>query len=431
MKRLLVVVWLLGFSSCFAGQIKGQLPPVGGVGGQKRILPKVVPALGGKKLTIKLDSVPLSNLIRLYYGQITQQAFVLGDDVVSDVRPVSVFLQGDEGAVGRDVVGVLSSYGYVVEKRSGVVYVRKETPPDVVDKKEFVVYRPKFRSSAYLIGTLRAFFPQITSTLSSGAAHPPVSQPVSETSAAALLDAKTDYLVFDGSVVELKRFKDALGVVDVPSAAIELRTALVEVTTSKMDSSAFGLVINALHGKLTGSLGGVLSGSDSLGLAVGGIDAVLSALKTDSRFHVVSAPRLRVTDGAQSRLTVGEDVPVLGQVVTGQGVASQSVDYRSSGVILTVTPHVHSQVVELDLDQQLSSFAETTTGVNTSPTLTKRELMTSLSLSDGEVAVMGGLSSKRESVGHSGPWFLPAFLRSKNSSEDATELMMLVEAKRI
>ena len=70
-------------------------------------------------------------------------------------------------------------------------------------------------------------------------------------------------------------------------------------------------------------------------------------------------------------------------------------DYRSSGVILDLRPVVRDQGIDLTVFQQISSFAATTTGVNTSPTLQKREITTTVGVRDGEMVVLGGLSDER------------------------------------
>src|SRR5690606_22060474 len=119
---------------------------------------------------------------------------------------------------------------------------------------------------------------------------------------------------------------------------------------------------------------------------------IANVLSNDSRFKVVSSPSIRMTSGVSGTFSVGQDVPVLGSVsYDGNGNAVQSVEYRSSGVIFKVLPNVYERKVVLDINQELSNFVRTETGVDGSPTLTKRELNTSVSVADNEVIVLGGL----------------------------------------
>ncbi|WP_161492334.1 type II and III secretion system protein [Pseudomonas frederiksbergensis] len=100
--------------------------------------------------------------------------------------------------------------------------------------------------------------------------------------------------------------------------------------------------------------------------------------------------------GKEATINVGAEVPVLGALSypQGAGQAVQSVEYRNSGVIFTITPQVRQAVVDLTIDQ-LSNFVQTTTGVNGSPTLTKRQLTTNVQMRNAEVVILGGLTEEK------------------------------------
>lgn len=106
----------------------------------------------------------------------------------------------------------------------------------------------------------------------------------------------------------------------------------------------------------------------------------------------------------------------------------QSVDYRQSGVILTVTPDIHESIIDLDISQELSSFVATTTGVNNSPTLLKRTVNSKLSIRSGEVVIFAGLNEQKSDQTQSR--FL-GFNIGKQSSQGDTEILVFVEAQRI
>ncbi len=98
--------------------------------------------------------------------------------------------------------------------------------------------------------------------------------------------------------------------------------------------------------------------------------------------------------------------PVLGKVSYADNRPLQSVEYRSSGVILPVTPQILADVVELTIDQQLSDFVKTDTGFNNSPTLTKRQVKTQVAVSDGDIILLGGLAKSKLSSANTGFSFL-------------------------
>jgi len=86
------------------------------------------------------------------------------------------------------------------------------------------------------------------------------------------------------------------------------------------------MAINAYTG-LMGS-GKLASVGDSVTFKSASIDAVFSALSTDSRFKSISNPSLRVKSGSSARFSVGSDVPVLGAVQFDKaGNPIQSVEY--------------------------------------------------------------------------------------------------------
>ena len=65
-------------------------------------------------------------------------------------------------------------------------------------------------------------------------------------------------------------------------------------------------------------------------------------------------------------------------------------------------------------------------GVNNSPTLTNREMQTSVSMVDGESIALGGLTSSKQSNGSSGLPFLPQWSRSKAKNEERTALLIFL-----
>ncbi|MNV58515.1 Type II secretion system protein D precursor [compost metagenome] len=166
----------------------------------------------------------------------------------------------------------------------------------------------------------------------------------------------------------------------------------------------------------------------------GGTDltAVLSAVSGDTRFNVVNAPTLRIKDGSTGRLNVGEEVPTLSSTtLDNQGNAQQSIQYRSSGVIFELKPTILKKRIELDLRQQISDFAKTSTSGIDSPTLTKRELATVISVDPGELIILGGLDQNRQTDVERGFSFLPKFMRSSSSEKTNTQVLVVLQVQRV
>jgi type II secretory pathway component GspD/PulD (secretin) len=92
---------------------------------------------------------------------------------------------------------------------------------------------------------------------------------------------------------------------------------------------------------------------------------------------------------------------------------------------------LHADTVDLTVMQQVSNFSVTQTGVNNSPTLSKRELKTSLTVADGELIVIGGLVDSKETDTHSGLSILPGFMHSKAKGKSNTEILLILQLTRV
>jgi hypothetical protein len=88
-------------------------------------------------------------------------------------------------------------------------------------------------------------------------------------------------------------------------------------------------------------------------------------------------------------------------------------------------------IIELSINQQLSDFVKTTTGVNNSPTLTKRGLKTKVGMQDGDVIVLGGLTENKTSRSRDGLSFLPEFLHTQNHEDTGAEILLVLQVERL
>ena len=176
---------------------------------------------------------------------------------------------------------------------------------------------------------------------------------------------------------------------------------------------------------------GNMSGGYENFIRIGGssLDAMYELFRTDSRFNVVSSPRLRVKSGYSATFSVGQEVPVLSGIDRNQTSTYQSVDYRSAGVILDVTPSVRNSVTDLKISQQLSNFIKTDTGVNDTPTLIKREVSTVVSVKSGDIVVLGGLAETKDSDARTGLSFLPRAFGSRSDEKSKTDILIVLQVR--
>lgn len=384
-----------------------------------------------------LQAANVSEVLQLLYGEVMSTPYVLDPEVLSDTRLVSFRYKHGQDDLQAFVGGFLESLGYTVERKGGVDFVRKrkaeEAPPP---ETRLHLYRPQYRDVAYLARVLaplfKGSFSVNRSVRASGQSMPEGNVPSG--SAASLIDQDADVLLFSGTQPEIEKLQELLPQVDMATGEVLVRGVVYEVSRTDKSGSAFGLLANLLGGKLNLGIG---SAAGNLGnfiqLKNTALDAVYSMLETDSRFKVISSPSLRIQSGTRGVFSVGQEVPVLGALSfpQGAGQAVQSVEYRSSGVIFDIKPTVRNAVIELALSQQLSDFIKTTTGVNNSPTLTKRELKTTVGLQDGDVIVLGGLAENKDTQTRDGPSFLPGFLHTSGKEVSTSEILLVLQVQRL
>ena len=380
--------------------------------------------------TIKLDNVPISNVVRLYFAEINDQAYSLPDELIKDERRISLSINGNSAQLLATLSNILKGYGYQVEKQGHLTVITKLPEAITSTDREFFIYRPKARTARYLTDVLRTFYPGITQAAQGIPTTPPVTGDYSPTSATAQLENRTDRLLFKGTPAEIRDLRRQLAILDVPTPSIELQVYLIEHGKTSGQQSGFSALLSKLGG-LSFTLGTLPAAGDLIRFSSGSIELVLSALKTDNAFSVYTSPRLLLVDGKQSKLVVGQDVPVLASTTTTDSAVVQGIEYRSSGVIMQASANILDDAIEIDSTIEVSSFAPTSTGVSDSPTLTKRSIETSTILSDGSAVIFGGLRSASENNASSGLFFLPKALRRNTQTGDETELFVLMSARRI
>ena len=199
--------------------------------------------------------------------------------------------------------------------------------------------------------------------------------------------------------------EDALRKLDIPPVQVLIEAAITEVSLT--DDLRYGLQWNFVEGNesavLTESATGTglvrdVPGFSFLFGSAGSLTGVLNALEAKTKVNVVSAPKLVVINNQTATLQVGDEVPVLTQASTAtidpNAPVINAIEYRDTGVILRITPRVNgSGLVLLDISQEVSdvqSSLASGSGIN-SPTISTRQVSTSVAVQDGEVMALGGL----------------------------------------
>lgn len=285
-------------------------------------------------------------------------------------------------------------------------------------------------------------------TNSSGSANSRVSA-ISGLGGQLAVDPIRNVIVFQGDAQRWRSIQGVLARLDQPARQVVIEVTVAEVTLTDEFSHGIewalrNITVDGMSGPLT-ALAGTTSGTGGLiwkGLSSSGqVSAVLNLFAKDSRVSILSTPRLLVKSGETASIDVGTEVPIVTSQATAADLPSngnnssilQSIQYRKTGVLLEVEAVVHSgQRVDLKLSQEVSEALPTDTSDISSPSIFSRKLKTSLSLSDGESTLLGGLISSSRTDGKTKvpllgdiPVLGRAF-QSRRKEGTRTELLMLI-----
>lgn len=226
-------------------------------------------------------------------------------------------------------------------------------------------------------------------------------------------DPKTNTIVVKALPADYRAIKSIIEAVDATPQQVFIEALILEIRLD--DTLKYGTqwLYDNLNGLTAGGLyksAGAIEKITVPGVAhtVGqpflrykdqNFDVLIELLATNRNVKVLSAPHLLVRDEQPAHIQVGQEVPIQAATTqgTGQTAIFQQIQYRDTGVILTVTPHIaENDYITLDIKQEVSDADKTSTGVEDSPTFTTRNAETSLVVKSGYTISLGGIIQQSE-----------------------------------
>ena len=262
-----------------------------------------------------------------------------------------------------------------------------------------------------------------------------------------VVNRQSNQLIFSGTPSEYGDIRPLLIQLDQAPAEVLIEVTVAEITLSDGNQYGVQFFIDSLGNEdVAGTFRqqglGLGAVGSNVALFSGNVQAAINFFASNNLVNVLSTPRLMARSGGSAQINVGTEVPVItsqraadSQDGVGETDILQSVDYRSTGVLLSIEPIVFGDNrIDLSINQEVSSAISTTTSSIASPTISNRSVTTQLSLEDGETAVLGGLITTTSTVDEKGtpilkdiPFVGPAF-RNTTLGEDKTELLVLITA---
>ena len=269
-----------------------------------------------------------------------------------------------------------------------------------------------------------------------------------------IADEVNNALLIKATAQEYKLVEAALRQLDIVPLQVLVEATIAEITLD--DDLKFGLqwfFKNSLGNHKTGT--GSLDLDDAAGLAASipgfsyaitdsasAVRAVLNAVAAESRVNILSSPSLMVLNNHTATITVGDEVPVTTQQqqsTTGNSTLVNNIEFRDTGVLLTVSPRVNAGgLVTMEVEQEVSNVA-TVAGQGTSltPTIQQRRITSTVAVMSGDTVVLGGLIRENTTFTKSGipvlhnlPLVGPLF-GTTGQSQKRTELVVLITPRAV
>ena len=165
--------------------------------------------------------------------------------------------------------------------------------------------------------------------------------------------------------------------------------------------------------------------------------ALINLLASQGRADILASPHIMAANNQEARIQIGEDVPIktsesvplISQTTSFQ---TSTVQYRSTGIILSVKPQINAKgQVTMEITQEVSSAQELRFG-ETSPRISVRQAKTVLTTADNQTVVLGGLiredriKTKAGIPGLSKIPLLGSLFGSEGVKKEKTELLVLI-----
>ena len=209
---------------------------------------------------------------------------------------------------------------------------------------------------------------------------------------------------------EYKLIERTLMQLDRPKLQVAIDVTIAEVTLNNQLNYGVqfflhgGAISNTVSGTMPSIINNVASntGSTTTGTGLsGGLNViagnpatprvVINALSAITDVKILSNPSLVVVDNGDASLEVGDQVPIStgsANVLSANNAVVNTIDYKNTGVILHVQPHVnYNGSVLLDIDQLVSE----PTGPTLTPTISTREVKSTISVISGQTVLLAGM----------------------------------------
>lgn len=261
-------------------------------------------------------------------------------------------------------------------------------------------------------------------------------------------DDKRNALLIRAPRAEYRRIEQALRDLDKAPTQVLIEASILEIQlTGDLKYGVEWFVENSLSRDRTGQA--VLNLRDNPSTALSTpqsgftysifnkanlVRATINALEGSSRLRVLSNPSILVLDNHSATIMVGRQQPIKGPttISNGGGFVSDSIIYKDTGVMLSVTPSVNAGgLVTLDIMQQVIDVG-TQDPVTSQFVFNNRQIQSRVAVRSGDPIVLGGVMNENDKTTKSGVPVLSnvpllgALFSKTGDAHERTELLVML-----
>lgn len=253
--------------------------------------------------------------------------------------------------------------------------------------------------------------------------------------------------------------KNVIKQLDIRRAQVLIEAILVEVTETKQAElgvewgaagpNGVGLInFSGTIPTIIGNAGNPAAQANAIGTGVNaafgeisadgtGWGALIRALNSDSEANILSTPTLLTLDNEEAEIIVGKEVPFQTGSYTSTGASStptnpfNTIERKNVGLSLKVTPQINEgDEVFLEINQEISDVIPKGDAVDVQTS--KRQIKTRVIVGDGNIIVLGGLLTEKETEvekkvpGLGDIPLLGALFRSTSNEREKVNLMVFL-----
>lgn len=384
---------------------------------------------------IRIKDVALTDFIRVTFSEVFKRPYILDRSIEELNKKIDVEIsKSDSKNLFSVIIGMIEKMGVEVEDIDGVMLFTarenngyknsysknedvKQTSSGRKDKNNVVpsdciyTYRPVYSRAVDISKTLKDI--------------------VESDSSKIIVNENTNIIIFKTSFKERRSIVKLLRSLDERQKQIAVDVIVAEV--SLVDDLSIGLegflqtnLLQIDAGKTVNN-GYGLTGSIFIS---DWLKAVVQMGEKKGLIRINSNPYMLIADGTKSSIEIGSEYPILtSEKSTTDTAVLSTVEYRKTGIILSLAPVVSGDDVHLSSSIELSEGQKNETSTINSPSILSRKIKSDVILSSGQSLVVGGLISESQDKTDT---FLPpvfkniGFKTGKAYNNNRTELIVIL-----